>query len=174
MTVRSTTDGRPDIMLVNPLFISKDPVEKKLMTPYFPLGLLYLASVLRQNDYSVAMFDGTFEDDYDSFEQAMVEHQPRIVGITALITTRNNTLKLAAIAKRHGAYVIFGGPDPTGKPEAYLRQTDRRGQRVVDVVVWDEGEVTIIELMDRLMGRSDQPLEQIKGLRFLNDRGELE
>src|SRR5258707_1784121 len=174
MTVRSTTDGTPDILLVNPLFISQDPVEKKLMTPYFPLGLLYLASVLRQNDYSVAMFDGTFEPDYDSFEQTMRDHQPWIVGITALITTRNHALKLAEIAKRYGAYIIFGGPDPTGKPEAYLRHTDSHGNRVVDVIVWDEGEATIIELMNHLTGRASLTLQQIKGLRYLNNRDELE
>ncbi|MFN8420304.1 MAG: cobalamin-dependent protein [Anaerolineae bacterium] len=177
MTVRSTTTDRPDIMLANPLFISKDPVEQKLMTPYFPLGLLYLASVLRQNDYSVAMFDGTFEPDYDSFERAMQQYKPKIVGLTALITTRNNALKLAEIAKRHGATVIFGGPDPTGKPEAYLRHTNAEGQRVVDIVVWDEGEVTIIELMNHLTGRNGADLmsiKQIKGLRFLNEHGEVD
>ncbi len=177
MTVRSTVDGQPDILLANPLFISKDPVEQKLMTPYFPLGLLYLASVLRQHDYSVAMFDGTFEPDYDSFERAMERYQPRIVGLTALITTRHNALKLAEIAKRYGAMVIFGGPDPTGKPEAYLRHTNAQGQRVVDLVVWDEGEVTIVELMNHLTGRNGADLislRQIKGLRFLNDQGELE
>ena len=150
MTVRSTTEDRPDIMLVNPLFIGKDPVEGKLMTPYFPLGLLYLAAALRENDYNVAMFDGTFEPDYDSFEQAMIRCRPKIVGLTALITTRNNALKLAEIAKRHGAYVIFGGPDPTGKPEAYLRHKDAQASRVVDMVVWDEGEITLVELMDHL------------------------
>jgi anaerobic magnesium-protoporphyrin IX monomethyl ester cyclase len=177
MTVRSTTQGKPDILLANPLFISKDPVEKSLMTPYFPLGLLYLAAVLRENEYSVAMYDGTFEADYDSFEQAMIQYQPKIVGLTALITTRNNALKLAEIAKRHGAYVIFGGPDPTGKPESYLRHINAQGQRVVDVVVWDEGEITLIELMNHLTGRNGADLisiRQIKGLRFLNDHGELE
>ncbi len=177
MTVRSTTDGRPDILLANPLFISKDPVEQQLMTPYFPLGLLYLASVLRQNDYSVAMYDGAFEPDYDSFERAMDQHRPKIVGITALITVRRHALKLAEIAKEHGAYVIFGGPDPTGKPEAYLRHTGADGQRVVDVVVWDEGEVTLIELMNHLTGRNGADLlsiRQINGLRFLNDQGDLE
>src|SRR5712692_1279968 len=132
MSVRSTVTSRPDILLANPLFISKDPVEKALMTPYFPLGLLYLASTLRQHDYSVAVFDGAFEPDYDSFEQAMIQYQPKIVGVTALITTRNNALKLAEIARKHGAYVIFGGPDPTGKPDAYLRHIGANGQRVVD------------------------------------------
>src|SRR5258708_19807488 len=107
MSVRSTVTSRPDILLANPLFISKDPVEKSLMTPYFPLGLLYLAASLRQNDYSVAVYDGTFEQDYDSFERAMIAYQPKIVGITALITPRNNALKLAEIAQKHTPNIIF-------------------------------------------------------------------
>jgi len=187
MSVRASTEQRPDILLANALFLSKDPVERRIMTPYFPLGLLYLAATLREHNYGVAMFDGTFEPDYDSFEQAMQQYQPRIVGLTALITTRANALKLAEIAKKHGAFVIFGGPDPTGKPEAYLRHANPQGQRVVDLVVWDEGENTLIELMNHLTGRvpdsvpltsdeHDWPIDSlasIAGLRYLNAQGEL-
>ncbi|MGC9333703.1 MAG: hypothetical protein ACP5JJ_06115 [Anaerolineae bacterium] len=36
-----------DLLLVNPLFLVQDPVERRLMTPYFPLGLLYLAATAR-------------------------------------------------------------------------------------------------------------------------------
>ena len=39
-----------EISLVHPLFISKDPVEARIMTPYFPLGLMYLGAVLREKD----------------------------------------------------------------------------------------------------------------------------
>src|SRR5262249_49752875 len=119
-------------------------------------------------------YDGTFEQGYDSFERTMLEYQPKIVGITALITTRNNALKLAEIAKKYGAYVIFGGPDPTGKPDAYLRHTGQSGQHVVDVIVWDEGEITLFELMNLLTGRDARlALDQIQGLRYLDERGEL-
>ena len=95
MTARIS--GVPDILLVNPLFIAKDPVEQKLMTPYFPLGLLYLASTLRQHGYNVGMFDGTFAPGYESFEQTMIRYRPRIVGLTALITTRRSILKLICV-----------------------------------------------------------------------------
>jgi anaerobic magnesium-protoporphyrin IX monomethyl ester cyclase len=174
--LRSTVEGTPDILLANPLFVVKDPVEQQLMTPYFPLGLLYLAAVLRRVNYSVAMYDGAFEPDFKNFEETMQTLKPKIVGLTALITTRRNALGLAEIAKRHGAFVIFGGPDPTGKPEAYLRHTGPDGKRVVDVVVWDEGENTLLELMDHLTGRNGadlMSLHQIKGLRFLDDAGQL-
>jgi anaerobic magnesium-protoporphyrin IX monomethyl ester cyclase len=177
MSVRYSQAGRPDILLANPLFVWKDPIEARLMTPYFPLALLYLAAVLRQNAYSVAIYDGAFEQDYSNFEAAMATHKPKVVGLTALITTRKHALALAEIAKKHGAFVIFGGPDPTGKPEAYLKHTNADGQRVVDLVVWDEGEETLIELMNHLTDRNGAgliSLRQIKGLKFLNDAGELE
>jgi radical SAM superfamily enzyme YgiQ (UPF0313 family) len=176
MCVRATTEGHVDILLANPLFVWHDPVEKALMTPYFPLGLLYLAAVLRQNDYSVAVYDGAFEQDYSGFEQALIRYQPKVVGITALITVRRSALALAEIAKRHGATVIFGGPDPTGKPEAYLQHLGTDGKRAVDLVVWDEGEVTIIELMNHLTGRNGADLlslHGIRGLRFLDEQGEI-
>ncbi len=35
-----------DILLVNPVFLSFDQAERELATPYFPLGLLYLAAYL--------------------------------------------------------------------------------------------------------------------------------
>ncbi|CUS95594.1 cobalamin-dependent protein, partial [Candidatus Kryptonium thompsonii] len=84
-----------DIVLVNPLFIEKDPVEKKIMTPYFPLGLMYLASVLSDNGYEVELFDCTFRKDFDEFEDYMRNKKPKLVGITSLITIRRNAIIIA-------------------------------------------------------------------------------
>lgn len=111
---------RPDITLVHPLFIAKDPVEQRLMTPYFPLGLMYLAAVLRDRGYNVELFDCTFRHDYAEFEDYMRRQRPPVVGITSLITIRRHALILAEIAHCHGAKVVLGGPDPTGLPDRYL------------------------------------------------------
>lgn len=165
---------RTDILLVHPLFISKDPVEQRLMTPYFPLGLMYLAAVLRERGYNVSIFDGTFRQHEDEFEEAMRELRPKVVGITALMTTKPMALRLAEIAHGHGATVVMGGPDPTARSEEYLRHT-ANGKPVVDMVVWDEGELTLAELMDHLFQRGDHKrrLAQIEGLRYLDDNGQM-
>ena len=68
----------PDILLVNPLYIALDAVEERLMTPYFPLGLMYLASVLRDSNLDVALFDGAFDDNYERFEQVIVQTRPPV------------------------------------------------------------------------------------------------
>ena len=118
----------PDITLVHALFINKDPVEKKIMTPYFPLGLMYLGAVLRERGYEIEMFDCTFREDYQEFEEYMQRVRPPVVGITALITVRKHALVLADIAHRYGATVIMGGPDPTGIPERYLHFKNEAGE----------------------------------------------
>lgn len=163
----------PDITLVHPLFINKDPVEKKIMTPYFPLGLMYLASVLREKNYEVEMFDCAFRSDYAEFEEYMVRVKPPVVGITSLITIRRHALILAEIAHKHGAKVILGGPDPTGIPERYLYYQGSDGEYPVDIVVFDEAEITIQELMGHLTQREDyiRDVHEISGLRI---RGENE
>jgi radical SAM superfamily enzyme YgiQ (UPF0313 family) len=158
----------PDITLVHALFIEKDPIEKKIMTPYFPLGLMYLAAVLREHDYQIEMFDCAFREDYTEFEEYMRRVRPPVVGITALITVRKHALVLADIAHRYGATVIMGGPDPTGIPERYLHYKNEAGEHPVDVVVFDEGELTMLELADHLFQRGNYTgdVRDIAGLRL--------
>ncbi len=163
----------PDITFVHALFIEKDPVEKKIMTPYFPLGLMYLAAVLREKGYSVEMFDCAFREDYSEFEAYMQRVRPPVVGITALITVRRNALILAEIAKKYGATVIMGGPDPTGIPDRYLYHKASDGTYPVDIVVFDEGELTMAELADHLFQRGNyiRDLRDIAGLRLRGENG---
>lgn len=166
---------KPEITLVHPLFIDKDPVEKRIMTPYFPLGLLYLAAVLERQEYAVEIFDCAFRKDYAEFELYMRLVRPPVVGITSLITVRRQALKLAEIAHRFGAKVILGGPDPTGIPERYLYYQGEDGNYPVDVVVYDEGEITIVELCDHYLRSKDivSDLRDIPGLRLRGERGEV-
>lgn len=161
----------PDIVLVNPLFISKDPVEQRIMTPYFPLGLMYLGAVLRQHDYQVEMFDCAFRNDFDEFAAYLKRTKPSIVGLTSLITTRRNALILADIAHQQGCTVILGGPDPTGVPDRYLHHRGAGNDHPVDIVAFDEAETTMIELMDHLM-RHGNPADQLRDIAGLRLRGE--
>ena len=145
-----------DILLVNPLFLREDPVEARLMTPYFPLGLLYVAAMVREAGYRVAIFDAMFAEDDDEFVQALERHRPSVVGLGVLATVRKAALRLAELAKKHGAVVVAGGADPTARPKAYLEGHAGRGP-VVDVVVRGEGEETILELLPVLLQHGVDP-----------------
>ncbi len=154
-----------DILLVNPLFLNQDPVEQRLVTPYFPLGLMYLGAVAREAGYSVAVFDGMFETSDDAFRAALEAHRPKLVGIAALATVRAAALRLAGIARERGAIVIVGGADPTGRPEAYVAGNGH--EPLVDAAVVGEAERTFVELLARYRAagwRRDVALDDLPGL----------
>jgi radical SAM superfamily enzyme YgiQ (UPF0313 family) len=155
-----------DILLANPLFLRQDPVEQRLITPYFPLGLLYLAATLREAGYSVEIYDGMFQDDPSHLSSVLDRLQPTIVGISALSTVRETALELAALAHVRGSVVLMGGADPTARPEAYLEHR-KSGRYVVDLVIVGEGEETILELMPNLLAKAGSlTLEQVRGLAY--------
>jgi radical SAM superfamily enzyme YgiQ (UPF0313 family) len=143
------------ILFCHPLFLYENPAEAAVSSPYFPLGLLYLAGYVRERGHEVAVFDGTFAKDRDEFTAALQAEQPEVVGFSALLPTRETALALAQTARRVGAYVVFGGPDPTYSPEAYLVQPQ------VDLVVHHEGEQTMAALLDRL-DRGELTLESLR------------
>ena len=124
------------------MFLALSPDEQAASSPYFPLGILYLASWVRENGHEVAIYDGTFEPGPETFADALTTHQPDVVGISALLPTREHALELAAMAAAYGAKVVIGGPDPTSDPEFYLTDDS------VDVVVHHEGEQTITRLLE--------------------------
>lgn len=130
------------ILFAHPLFLSLSPNEQAASSPYFPLGLLYLAGYVRQKGHDVAIFDGTFASDEAEFARALQSETPDIVGISALQPTREMALKLANMANEFGTVVILGGPDPTKSPANYLTSPQ------VDIVVHHEGEQTISALLD--------------------------
>jgi len=103
----------------------------------------------------------------------MARVRPPVVRITSLITIRRNALILAEIAKKYGATVILGGPDPTGLPERYLYHRAADSSFPVDIVVFDEAELTIVELADHLFRKAGSmaELRDIAGLRLRDGKG---
>ena len=153
------------ILFAHPLFLSKSPSELASASPYFPLGLLYLAAYVREIGHEVAVFDGTFAADETSFAEALEREQPGVVGISALLPTRDMALTLAQLAHDRGAMVLLGGPDPTSSPELYVSHP------AVDVVVHHEGEQTVAAVLDLLDADrlSADVLAGEPGVAFLRD-----
>ncbi|MGD2146020.1 MAG: radical SAM protein [Anaerolineae bacterium] len=171
-----------DVLLVNPLFLYEDPVESELMTPYLPLGVLYLAAVARDAGYHVAVFDAMFAEGDQAFVAALETERPRVVGFSVLATVRQAALRLATLAKQHASSgesptVIVGGADPTARPERYLLH-EKNGTHPIDLVVVGEGEETLLEILPPLLAMSDAPIGDresligaLNGVRGLAFRG---
>jgi radical SAM superfamily enzyme YgiQ (UPF0313 family) len=163
-----------DLMLVNPLFLHSDPVESRLMTPYFPLGLLYLAATVREVGYDVTIFDAMFAADDDDFLSTLEQEQPTVVGFGVLTTVRDAALRLASLAKTWGATVIVGGADPTARPDLYLKHRSD-GAFPIDVVVVGEGEETILEILPHLL-KGEEPaatLTSVPGVAYRDQASQV-
>ena len=151
-----------DILLAHAYFLKYDVIERRVMKPYPPLGILYLSAFLKRQGFSVEVFDATFQD-FGDFEDSLKRVRPRIVGIYANIITRENVLRLAQIARANGVeFVLAGGPDASEWCDHYFASG-------VDIIGLNEGELTLQELIPWLQQRGMENIEQVKGIVFLKN-----
>ena len=157
-----------DLLLAHGYFLALDRAEQRVMRPHPPLGLLYLSSHLKRRGLRVGVFDGTFRRLAD-FDDVLYREKPPVVGIAVNLMTKRNALAMIALAKRRGARVVIGGPDPPHHAESYLAAG-------ADVVVIGEGEQTLEELLPVFARSStthaiDAELAKIHGLVFKSGDG---
>jgi radical SAM superfamily enzyme YgiQ (UPF0313 family) len=145
-----------DLLLANAYMLASDAEEQRIMRPHPPLGILYLSSYLKSRGFDVGVFDGTFRD-LAAFAATLRRERPRVVGVAVNMMTKRNALAMMALARRQGARVVIGGPDPPHHAEAYL-------DAGADVVVIGEGERTIEQLLPRL--DADADLSAVDGIAF--------
>ncbi len=132
-------------------------------TALFPLGIGYIASVLLQHDYDVALLDCP-SSGYDQIvsigkdravygltlaqiRAQLEQFQPDAVGISCLFSTlERRALEVARLAKElnPNVVVICGGPHISG----YYRRVIQ--DPAVDYCVIGEGERTIVDLLAAL------------------------
>lgn len=153
-----------DLLLTHGYFLSEDEKEREIMKPYPPLGLLYLSAYVRRAGWSVEVFDTTFAS-RESLEQRL-NADAGVLGIYTNLITRRSVLAIAGAAHRAGWTVIAGGPESANYPEEYLA-------RGVDVVVFGEGEATMVELLRVLPDVGPQALHEVQGVAFRSDSGEV-
>lgn len=112
-----------------------------------PLGVLYLASRLRQQTGVVPhILDTTFDrHPRERLRQQLSEEKYDLVGISAMVTMARDALAAAELAKqiRPETKVILGGPHPTMLAARVLEHP------AVDAVGLGEGEDLLVEVVKR-------------------------
>lgn len=136
------------------------------MKPYPPLGLLYLSAYLKQKNFNVEVFDGTFASK-EEFVALLAARRPKLVGLYANLMTKFNVLEMMRLAQAHDCFVIVGGPDPPYYAEHYLACG-------ADVVVIGEGEETLQELIPLLARGERERLATVAGIVFKDERGQIQ
>lgn len=108
------------------------------------MGLGYLAGSLLAHGYECEIWDASVEADRETFEEKLARDPFEVVCLSAPTPLITQAWEAAAIAKRHGAITILGGPHLTLMPHESMEKPQ------VDLVVRGEGEYTIIEIMRAL------------------------
>jgi anaerobic magnesium-protoporphyrin IX monomethyl ester cyclase len=129
-----------------------------------PLGLLYLATYLREHGYDPHVRDYMYAvPTKEDFVKTLQELKPDILGLNAIAINCEGAKEIATLAKSivPDMTVVMGGVMPTFRPKNMLEQPD------VDFVVLGEGELTLLELCDVLLnGGSNDDFKAIRGLAF--------
>ncbi len=132
---------------------------------HIPLGLGYLAAVLREAGHDVMIYDASIED-YPIehyLDEAEAAGQPyKVLGITAATPLIEDAWKMAKIGKRYGMTTILGGPHLTIMPAESLSSEHPE----VDYTFKGEAEEGIVAFVDALE-QGKRPEEQaIPGLNY--------
>ncbi|MEW5907418.1 MAG: radical SAM protein [Elusimicrobiota bacterium] len=161
---------RPRVLLIK----SRSVVSKikKGTTP--PVGLLYIAALLRQRlGAEVRVLDAMFEPDILKLAAGEARSfRPDIAGISCLTAEAFLAHRLAAALKAEtpAMPVVMGGPHPSSDPEAVLADPN------ADAAVIGEGEETFAELTRAAVSegprwREPGVLREIAGLAVRGEAG---
>lgn len=148
------------ITLLNPN--ANVEVVKRLEITTPPLGLGYLAAVLRREGFKVRIIDDMVEN--LSFEALIKRLKNSImVGITSTTPTFNSALKYARKIKEAlpDIFVVLGGVHVTFRP------LDAAKNDFVDAVCVGEGEETIVEIAEKV--EAGRKLEDVKGVVYKSE-----
>ncbi len=147
-----------EVLLGQSYYLRFDPKLYAALQPYPPLGTLYAAATLRAHGYDVALFDAMLAGSEDEWAAALDRHQPRYAILyednfnylskMCLLRMRAAAFTMIEAARLRGCTVIVCGADATDHAEDYL-------SRGADFVLLGEGEITLVELLERLNRRSN-------------------
>jgi radical SAM superfamily enzyme YgiQ (UPF0313 family) len=110
-----------------------------LQNQQFPLGILYVAAILEQNNYDIFIINLSNTEEYQ-WENLITEAD--IYGLTATYLDYPVCEKIAAVIKKKypNSKIVLGGPHPTTAPEMV-------NFSLFNSIVIGEGEASIINLI---------------------------
>jgi radical SAM superfamily enzyme YgiQ (UPF0313 family) len=153
------------IILTHTYFLGEDELEKQVMKPYPPLGLLYLSAFLKQNDLSVKVYDSTFST-YPELIHYVDEESPDVLGIHCNLMTKFNVLKLIQYCQKKNIITILGGPDASTQINEFLESG-------ADIIISGEGEEPLLSVIRAITEKSKHELYEIPNVSFKTLEGNI-
>jgi radical SAM superfamily enzyme YgiQ (UPF0313 family) len=142
------------------LYYPKTYHEENYRFYWIPYSLLAVSTYISQKKFDVKIIDGNtgIFIRNRNFVKNIIE-KSKIVGISAMIGKQIlDGIEFAKYVKEinPNATIVWGGYSPTLLPDLFINH------KYVDVVVQGQGELTFLELCERLF--SNRPLRNIKGI----------
>ena len=107
-----------------------------------PLGIAYIATVLRENKIDVVLREGALYKSWENYKRDLLKIKSDIVGISLSSFLVENAFNYAKATKEimPKCKVVFGGP------HASIMMGEILKDKNVDIVVYGEGEETFLDL----------------------------
>lgn len=130
-----------------------------------PLGITYLAAILRKRGFDVCIRDGIFYRSWGQFENDLEKIKPDVIGLSFTTSLKGYAFEYCRIAKKvlPESVIVAGGSHPTISPEEVLKNFN------VDFIVQGEGDETFPELMSFIKKNRKSSKNNIQGLAYILD-----
>lgn len=131
-----------------------------------PLGILYIASVLREAGHQVRLFDAGELYNPEPFREALRAFRPSVVGLSAITIEARVMEQMARVCREElpETPIIVGGPHATAYPARCALNPD------IDFVVLGEGEITALDLVRALTQGGLDP-KSVAGVAYCGNDG---
>jgi len=129
-----------------------------------PMGLLYIASALKDSGHEVVFEDFNLEKEitHEEVRERLKALLPEVVFISSTSPTHLTACDYAKLVKEELDVPVVKG----GSHETHSWQTTLRNHPEIDVSCIGEGEQTAVEVADALLNRTN--LESVDGIAFRN------
>lgn len=154
------------IALINP------SLETNIYTPWVPLGILYLGTILKDNGFTVKLLDAAAKFyGKDTVLSWIKQEKPDIVGITAFTVAFPPTIKIITAIKNWNPSIkiVLGHYHPSMEAENIFRKYGK----YVDYCVRGEGEYTFLKLCEFLERNNGNVPSEINGLTFQDSNNKI-
>ena len=127
---------------------------------YPPLGLAYIASVVREAGHDVKILESNaYNLTHEQIKKEIFNYNPDFIALSASSSLMNEVDKLVNLCPKN-VKIILGGIHASSVPDDVLTNHPK-----IDLVVRREGEETIVEILE------NKPYEQIDGLSYRDQNG---
>lgn len=143
-----------------------DPKQWATAQPYPPLATIGAAALLRQEGFSVSLYDTMFETSPEGVIACLADKRPEFFVVyddgfnyltkMCLTNMRDAAFRMIQLAHQQGCIVIVSSSDSTDHYQSYL-------EKGADFVLLGEGEETLRELVTAIRKGEDN-FERINGL----------